>query len=679
MKITRNALSWSSHATDLIKKRFLVGNDISREGWLKKIAENIASPNPIQTRRFLEKKYFSLIEMQKFFPTSSALHNAFNGYGSLSGCIVLPIPSEATEIFEKTLPDISRALVTGLGVGMDLSVLPPRFFPNSKSGRAHPGPIEVLRAVTSATSGIMQCGGVKLAAFMGSLSIHHPDIFSFIFLKTKERIQNANISVVHDLCFQRALIEGKLIPVYWTLDTGEKVCLRKSDIADMIKQSHQRSLPLPDLSVVSKDLLFSQTANRVVGKIENDLCFFYPEVILDCIAEAAHSCGDPGLLNLHAINQNNPTLPKNPEDGAHLGVGVLQTTTPCGEQPLLPYEVCHLGSINLSKFAEKGKFNFDKFKATVEIATRFMDDVVEVSQANIEEANKISKQNRKIGLGLMGFADALAELEIPYDSEKAFALADRIGFTLLSTAIKTSEVLAKEKGPFPSWPHSRLCREGSVPRRNATVTTIAPTGYISTLAGCSPSIEPYYLITYNRNAAGMRVQETEVLAKKLEKIGWSLEKWIEVTKQRNPKYEFDGSLQGLVSDPFQNEKSNNFLKKMKSVFKTSHEISPQDHLRMVTVFKKYIENGISKTINLPTTTTKEQVREILIKSIEWDLKGITVFRDKCLEVQALTAPKAIECCPSCKSSTFLEKNGCGGYSCSSAKGGCGYESGSCSL
>jgi ribonucleoside-diphosphate reductase alpha chain len=674
MKISRG---WSANALDLVYKRFLPAKNLSIEEWLRKITSRVAEGYPLPERKAVAQRYFTMIQSRNFLPTSAALHNLLIGKGSLSGCIVLPLSSSPQMMIEGDLPKISKVLSSGIGVGMDLSTQPPRLFPDLISGRAYPGPIEIVKAIVLATGGITKYAGVKRAAFMGSLSIQHPDIFSFILMKKNERISDINISVSYDKEFQESLIDLQYMPVKWEGGFGLKL-LNVDDLKLMGEQAKQRGVEPPDLEVLDGERVYSHAANRFVGIVRSNEIFFDPSILLDCIAEVAHACGDPGLMNLKAINRDNPTHPRDNNFSASPGIGVIKTTTPCGEQPLLPYEVCHLGSLNLSAFAFKGKFDFPAFKKNVETAVRFMDDLIDTSDNGLEEANLMAKENRKIGLGVMGLADVLAELEMPYGSEESIRFANKLSGELYRTALKTSQALALERGPFKSWKYSRFYFDGELPRRHATLTTIAPTGHISTLANCSSSIEPYYLISYSKDAAGVKeVQHTKILKEKLASIGFSLGRWIEFTKEKNPSYEFDGTLKGLHTDVFKEKSKNAFLDRMKAVFKTAHEIHPRLHLKMAATFQKYIENGISKTVNLPETATVSDVRSLLWDSIMLDLKGVTLFRDKCLKTQALFFNTKSICCPNCQSDQYMKKNECGGYSCSTEKGGCGHEA--CSI
>ncbi len=658
-----NEQKWSDDALDLIKKRYLLGKDYSLQSWLSAVASHVCQHYELSDRENWHRRYYRMLESRKFLPTSAALLNSLNGKGSLAGCIVLPLPKSTREVIQKSIPEIAGVLFSGIGVGLDLSVLPPRLSTDVESGRANPGPVELICSITQAVEAPMNYGGVKRSAFMAALHMQHPDLFEFLVLKKNKRLSNVNISVTFDAAFSKALENKTLLPFQYD---GRPV--DKYSINEWEGQSNARHLPLPDLKILENGALYSRSAECKIGKVIKGYLYLDPEAALERIARMAHECGDPGLINLDAINKENPTHPRYATENVR-GVGEIHVTTPCGEQPLLPYEVCHLGSINLAAFAFKRYFDFPAYQETIRTAVHFMDDLVDTGDNGLEQANLMSRANRKIGIGIMGLADTLAELEMPYDSEKARLFVQIIGKQLYEISKESSEKLAKERGAFPAWSQSKFAKDPK-PRRHATLTTIAPTGHIATLAGCSTSIEPYFLVSYGRDAAGIRRQTSRVLIEKLQEVAYSLEEWIEHTQLKEPTYSFDGTLRGLSNQPTTNDALNKRLQDLKKVFKTAHEIHHKDHIAMVSVLQDYIENGISKTVNLPFTATCADVKEAFLSTIKGNLKGITVFRDKCLEEQALYA---IEACPSCRQTHFLTPSECAGWKCDSIRGGCGWE------
>jgi len=647
----RAVSSWSANAQDLIYKRFLPQRNMTISQWVQEIA-NKASQNYLKDRDIVRKEYFELLHGKFFFPTSAALHNSISGKGSLSGCIVVPLSNHPQDVIEKDLPKMTQLLMKGIGVGIDLSPLPPRLHPDAKTGRCHSGPIETLKALTSASAGLVDHGGVKKPAYMGALSALHPDIAPFIALKRDHKLSSVNTSVSIDSAFKEALSKGSELPFTYTLN-GEPQFLTVKTFLQMKTQARKRDVPGPDLEISFDGSVRSKVLDQVIGSVKNGILCENPQKLVHSIARVAHGCGDPGILDLETINRHNPTHSRYSKESM-MGVGEIAVTTPCGEQPLLPYEVCHLGSFNLSAFVENGRFDFELFRKAIPVAVRLMDDLIELSDNGLEEANEISRANRKIGIGVMGLADALAQQNLPYNSPEGLAMAEKIASVLSSTTQLASERLAMTRGAFKTFAVSKYAFHEMKPRRHATLTTIAPTGHISILADCSSGIEPYFRITFGRKAAGIRIHENKILKEKLEQIGTSLEEWIAHTKRKNPSFTFDGTLRELSCDLFLEEKKNAYLELMKTIFVTSGEISPSDHLKIVAIFQKYVDNGVSKTINLPHNATVEDVLKIFEKAIDLQLKGITVYRDRCQETQALFLPGECVTCDIKEDTSMVE-------------------------
>jgi ribonucleoside-diphosphate reductase alpha chain len=321
--------------------------------------------------------------------------------------------------------------------------------------------------------------------------------------------------------------------------------------------------------------------------------------VFDEIVESTWETGDPGVIFIDTINRYNPT--------PH--IGQIESTNPCGEQPLLPYEACILGSINLSKYVKGGSIDFQMLEHDVKIATRFLDDAIDVTHYPVPEVEKMHKGNRKIGLGVMGWADCLVELGVPYNHKKAFQLAETVMKFIKEKSHETSQELARKRGVFPNFKGSLWDKRGTM-MRNATTTTIAPTGTISIIADCSSGIEPYFLLAYKQRILDT---EFEIINKYLidfaQKQGFYSEEFINELRQK-------GTLRGIKSVPL----------KIKKLFKTALEITPMQHIEMQACFQKYTDNAVSKTINLPQRTKKQEVAKIFILAYKKGLKGITVFR-----------------------------------------------------
>lgn len=625
--------SWSKNALNLAQKRFLFKSSFHVDEWFDEVAKYICHEYSGAEKEYYCTMYSQLLHSKAFLPTSAALANTINKKGAFAGCIVLPLPLSIEEIFDDRLPEIMKMLLSGIGVGLDFSHFFPRLFPIH--GQASLGPVETLLSIAQAVERPAIYAGVKRAAFMGTLFVQHPDIFEFACMKNRFNIDNVNISLTFNTAFKRAIHERGYLPLFWRNDLGTTI-LNKSHLKEMQHSSERRSVNEPDLEIRNKNKIYSHAAGECVGRLIGDDIFIDGNILLEFICANAHACGDPGLINLDAINLDNPTHSRYGSSD-RIGVGTITTTTPCGEQPLLPYEVCHLGSFNLMAFVEDKQFNSDLFSRTAAVALRFMDDLISKNDNGLEKANQVSLANRKVGLGIMGLADVLGEMEIPYDSEDALDFCDQIGALLQNSLRCASEALALERGVYLNHPHSKHAH--GKPQRHATLTTIAPTGHIATLADCSFGIEPYYLIEYNRHAAGIQTHSCSILQKKLGHINYSLQQWIHDTKMKNPSYIFDGSLADLDDDPFSDLEKNDFVKKIKNIFKTAHEINFIDHLKMVRTWQKYTDNGISKTVNLPQSSTLADVIKIFKMSLDFNLKGITIFRDNSLHHQPLSKPK----------------------------------------
>jgi ribonucleoside-diphosphate reductase alpha chain len=655
---------WSEEALRLLYDRYLgmsVGADRPAgtvAEWLWCVCSSLCASYPEAERDLQTQRYFDLLYCRRFLPTTATLVNACGG-GGLSGCLVLPVPPDTQSLFSTTLPDIARALQYGTGVGLDISVVPPRLAriglgPSKQresgpgSAQLSPGPVEVLTSLATALDAPIAYTGVKRAALMGSLFIAHPDIFEFIAAKRSRYLPTINLSVSVDGPFLTALRRGGLCELEWqpggssdgpcSSSAGTAVLLR-SDLELMALDARGRGLPGPDLYLDNEGHLYSRASGgRRVGCSIGERILVDARLLWQLLAEAIRDCGEPGLLNLAAIEDANPTrLDLSPfSDTAPPGFGYLRTTAPCGEQPLLPYEVCQLGSLNLPAFLSVGgELDEAALEEAVWLAVRLLDDVIDVADLSVYGAAcpAVVTANRKIGLGIMGLADVLAEWDLPYDTEAAREAAVGILRRVRHAAEAASEELGRERGAFPN---ACLLRDHSTTRRNATVLSLPPTGSISILAGCSPSIEPYFTLGYwQQSGIERRFRRFAVLDRKLRSINYSLEEWIKATKAVDPDYEFDGTLRGLRVDILPEPDRRIQLERLGEVFKTAREIRPSDHVQMVAALQPYVDNGISKTINLPLNTTVEEIEQLLMKALEAGLKGITLFPDHPLLTPAL--------------------------------------------
>lgn len=501
---------------------------------------------PASKAKEWEERFYEVMFNLEFLPNSPTLMNAGTPLGQLAACFVLPVEDSIEEIFD-SLSLMAKIQKTGGGTGFSFSHLRPKGdIVKTTNGKAS-GPVSFMRVFDCTTDSIKQ-GGKRRGANMGVLSLNHPDVEEFITCKLdKKSFQNFNISVAcPDSFFEEVKRDGEV----------ELINPRDGKVWRRVKARE----------------------------------------LFDLMARSAWESGDPGILYIDEINRHNPT----PE------LGRIEATNPCGEVPLLPYEECNLGSINLSKLVEGGEINWDKLKELVEVGVRFLDCVIDVNKYPDERIERMAKGNRKIGLGVMGWAELLIALKIPYDSEEALKLADRLMGFINRVAFETSCKLAEEKGSFPNIEKS-IYRGRKV--RNATRTSIAPTGTISMIAGTTPSIEPLFAIAYiKRVLDGRPVIQVDPFFLKYAGRLLSQEELLEVIKT--------GSIRNLKRIP----------EEIRRVFATALDISPQWHVKVQAVFQKHVDNSVSKTVNMRKEATVEEVKEVFMLGYKLKLKGITIFR-----------------------------------------------------
>src|SRR6267142_1054311 len=568
---------WNEPALRVLRERYLMrqGGEVveTPEEMCWRVALTIARGEARYGRseaavREVAAAFYDIMIEGYFLPPSPTMMNDGQGNGlQSSACYVLPVGDSMEEIFDSVK---AAAIIhkSGGGTGFAFSRLRPKDDIVASTGGRASGPVSFLRVFNGATEAVKQ-GGTRRGANMGILRVDHPDILEFIDCKLDGGITNFNISVAATDRFMDALASG-----------GEY---------DLVNPH----------------------SGAVTGRLS-------AKEVFDRIVRAAWRTGDPGMVFIDRINASpaNPT----PE------IGVVEATNPCGEQPLLPNEACNLGSLNVSKFARRNDegewtIDWDEMERVVRLAVRFLDDVIEMNPYPLPEIDATVKANRRIGLGIMGWADLLFTIGIPYDSKEAIELADRLMAFVKEKSHDQSAKLAEERGPFPNWDRS-IYQHGR-PMRNSTVTTIAPTGTISMIAGCSSGVEPIFALAFEHRVKQpdgervlMFVNETfERIAK--EQGFYSDALMQEIVKR--------GSLHGIRGLP----------EHAAQVFKTSHEISFEWHVRHQAAFQRHTDNGVSKTINLPNNAPEEDVARAYRLAWELGCIGITVFRDGCKGEQVL--------------------------------------------
>lgn len=571
----KDDLNLTPNQLKVLRNRYLLKDEDGRvietpSEMFRRVAKNLAIVEAASKRKKIENDFYEVMSRLEFLPAGRTLNNAGTPQSQLANCFVLPVEDSMEGIFD-AVKWMAMVHQRGGGTGFNFSKLRPKGDVVTKStGGFATGPVSFMKVFDIATRQVMQ-GGKKRGANMGILNVDHPDILDFISAKSERgEIENFNISVGVTDDFMKAV--------------------------DQDLDWHLRN----------------QRTGEVVQTIR-------AKTLMGQLVSMAWRTGDPGLIFLDPINRNNPLLAK---------YGRIDTTNPCGEQPLHPFDACNLGSINLAKFVVGKKIDYVRLGHVVRTAVRMLDDVIDACRYPLPQITETVRANRRIGLGVMGWADMLYQLRTPYDSEEGIKLAKRIAKFIQDESWQMSEDLAKEKGVFPRWKESSFVKSGRKVR-NVAITTIAPTGSISMLSDASSGIEPVFALAFTKNVvedAGLSYINKYFEAELVNSLWADGDHEHKVRDRIVREVAEAGSVAHISGVP----------EEVKSVYRTAHDISPEWHVRMQAAWQKYTDNAVSKTINFPNSATIDDVEAAYMMAWKAGCKGITIYRDGSKDVQILS-------------------------------------------
>jgi ribonucleoside-diphosphate reductase alpha chain len=602
-----NAPVLSENALTVLQNRYLIKNNqgkcietpaqlFSRVASIVAEAEERYGAGVSEVRQW-HKKYYDLMASLKFLPNSPALMNA-GRRGMLSACFVLPIEDSIEGIFE-TVKQTALIQQAGGGTGFCFDRLRPTGDRVASSGGTTSGPISFWRVFSETTNAIQQ-GAFRRGANMGIMSVEHPDILKFLHAKQNlETFTNFNISVkISDDWMKKVLTSGKTLHIVKNPRTQQRYLI-------------PRRINITNYTIND---LHKLTAKGAPSSMKTGQ-FYTVGDIWKTIVKCAYKTGEPGVVFIDRINHDNPTP----------ALGRIEATNPCGEQPLLPYEACTLGSINLTKFVNfdnrKTDIDWPALAKTIKLAVRFLDNIIDVCKYPVRNTVRLAQANRKIGLGIMGFADCLFLLGIPYDSQQGIKFASELMSFINNNAHKASIELANLRGPFPNWSQSTWRTKRKKKIRNAATTCVAPTGTISIIANCSSGIEPVYSPVFVRQVLeGSKMLQVNPIFKQV------ADKHRFYSKKLENQIAKTGSIQGIDCIP----------DKIRKIFRFAYDIKPQWHIRMQAAFQQHCDAAVSKTINFSEKTTVTAVDKAYKLAYQLGCKGITIYRQHSRDIEPMS-------------------------------------------